>query len=780
MEVAAFERRFYLNYKFPQRRALFALAISMAVPVCAAQAATITVDRTDDADVSACSSAANDCTLRGAINQANESAGADTITFANNVRGKLTLQSQLPIISDALTIQGAGAKALAVDGGGATRLLQIGSKISVTINDLTLSGGKYLPDDGRGGAILNEGNLRLNQVAVSNNRGVEGGGIANLNGVLTMTDCLLSGNEALNSGGGILNNNGQVTLINSSVSGNSATGSAANASGGGGIDSFGGAATMLLDCVTLTNNSAANVAGGNRAGVWLEEGTLSIHNSILYGNSARDLQKDGGTLTSAGYNIFGALSANTGLAVSDRVGINPQIGALADNGGSTSTHALLAGSPAINTGDPDTKDGFDQRGNGFPRLRGGIIDVGAFEVQSDATTPIVSLSPQNPTTNATLTATPSGFDAGATYSYVWKKNGVVIPNETAATLDLSKPGNGDVGDVITVEVTAGSIVRTASVKVVNLNRAPFAYSRNVSATADLEASFELRGSDPDGDPITFEITKAPSNGTAQIKVDPIDGKIKLFYKSRPRFNGVDVVRFVSVDTSGAKSKEATFGIAVKYTAPPVNRAPVAGDTNIDTYVGDSVVADLLGSDPDGNPLTFQIVNNAKYGQSVIQRDNDGFFKLFYTSLNRFYGNDRVTYIAVDSLGKQSNVATININFIDRAPVAQNSNLSVASGQSVSQYLFGTDADGDALTFRIVNNPQFGTGSIKRDADGNWRVYYQSASGYVGPDRITFIAIDPQGKESQVATANISVVRVGPAPSAPSAIQASAAPSSGKS
>ncbi len=722
--------------------------------------------------------------LREAIDYANLKAGADTITFANNLAGTIALNAQLPAITGALTIQGPGAKALAVDGGGATRLLQINSVTSVTINDLTLSGGRFSPTDGRGGGILNEGTLSMSQVAVSNNRGIEGGGIANLNGVLTMVGCLLSNNVADNSGGGILNNNGQVTLINSSVSNNSATGSNASASGGGGLDSFGSAATMRLECVTLTGNSAPNVVSGNRAGVWLEQGAFTVHNSILYGNGegvgALDLQNDVGTLTSTGYNIFGALSANAGLAVSDRVGINPQIGARADNGGPTFTHALLAGSPAINTGDPSVTEGFDQRGNGFPRVRGGIVDVGAFEVQSDAATPIVTLSPQNPTTNATLTATPTGFDAGAVYSYVWKNNTMIIPNETAATLDLSKPGNGDVGDILSVEVTTGAIVRTASVKVVNLNRAPFAYSRNVSATAAVEASFELRGSDPDGDAITFEITQAPANGTAELKVDPLDGKIKLFYRSRPRFNGVDVIRFVSVDTSRAKSQEATFGIAVKYTAPPVNRAPVAGDTNIDTYVDDSVVKGLLGRDPDGDAITFRIVNNAKYGQSEIKRDTDGFFKLFYTSLNRFYGNDRVTYIAIDSRGKESNLAAININFINRAPLAQNNNLSVASGEAVSQYLFGTDADNDALTFRLVNNPQYGTGAVKHDEQGNWRVYYQSAPGYVGADRITFIAVDPQGKESQVATANINVVRVGPASSTPGALQTRKAPSSGKS
>lgn len=193
--------------------------------------------------------------------------------------------------------------------------------------------------------------------------------------------------------------------------------------------------------------------------------------------------------------------------------------------------------------------------------------------------------------------------------------------------------------------------------------------------------------------------------------------------------------------------------------PTVNHAPVAGNTNVDTYVGTSVVKGLLGSDPDGDPLTFLIVNNAMYGSSQIKQDTDGYFKLFYTSLNRLYGNDRVTYVAVDSKGAQSNVATVNINFINRPPVAQSNSIGVASGAPVSQYLFGTDPDNDALTFRLVNNPLHGTGQIKLDPQGKWRVYYQSVPNYVGSDSITFIAIDAKGAESRpAATISINVVK----------------------
>ena len=63
------------------------------------------------------------------------------------------------------------------------------------------------------------------------------------------------------------------------------------------------------------------------------------------------------------------------------------LGPLADNGGPTMTHALLAGSPAINAGDPAAMASmggvpqFDQRGAPFTRVSGGRIDIGAIERQ---------------------------------------------------------------------------------------------------------------------------------------------------------------------------------------------------------------------------------------------------------------------------------------------------------------------------------------------------------------------------------------------------------------
>ena len=87
-----------------------------------------------------------------------------------------------------------------------------------------------------------------------------------------------------------------------------------------------------------------------------------------------------GDFTSQGHNLIGDGGGSTGFGVNfDIVGtsanpIDPKLGPLALNGGKTKTHALLAGSPAIDRGDNANLPPTDQRGAGFPRKKDGNGD----------------------------------------------------------------------------------------------------------------------------------------------------------------------------------------------------------------------------------------------------------------------------------------------------------------------------------------------------------------------------------------------------------------------
>jgi hypothetical protein len=84
-----------------------------------------------------------------------------------------------------------------------------------------------------------------------------------------------------------------------------------------------------------------------------------------------------------GHNLVGNSQGGSGYDTTDLLDVDPLLGPLQNNGGLTKTMALLPGSPAIDAGDNTNAPEWDQRGPGYPRIVNGVIDIGAFEVQSD-------------------------------------------------------------------------------------------------------------------------------------------------------------------------------------------------------------------------------------------------------------------------------------------------------------------------------------------------------------------------------------------------------------
>jgi hypothetical protein len=147
-----------------------------------AQASPLTYtvgDASDGVGASDCASDANntDCTLRQAILDANGNAGADTINFNSSLSGStIPLLSDLPKITESLSINGLGADSITIDGGDAHRIFDVSPTPAgdpVSISGLTLTHGNpdtSTPSPGSGGAILNEtADLTLSESVVTGN-----------------------------------------------------------------------------------------------------------------------------------------------------------------------------------------------------------------------------------------------------------------------------------------------------------------------------------------------------------------------------------------------------------------------------------------------------------------------------------------------------------------------------------------------------------------------------------------------------------------------------------
>jgi hypothetical protein len=225
-------------------------------------------------------------TLRAAITQANANPGADTIDFA--LTGTITLNStQLPTITDDLTVSGPGAASLTLDAHGASRVLQVGAGATVGLSGLTIANasapgglsGYYSAY--RGGAIFNRGTLTLRDSTLAGNHDANvGGGITNFLGTVVLTNSTVIGNSAAGTGG-ILNWRGTLEVTDSTISGNTATvGVRDYGKNGGGISNYIG--TMAVTDSTLSGNSS--LFGG---GIDTYRGRLTLTNSTLSGKHRR-------------------------------------------------------------------------------------------------------------------------------------------------------------------------------------------------------------------------------------------------------------------------------------------------------------------------------------------------------------------------------------------------------------------------------------------------------------------------------------------------------------
>jgi hypothetical protein len=161
---------------------------------------------------------------------------------------------------------------------------------------------------------------------------------------------------------------------NSTISGNVATGSAVDEGRGGGVF-VGPDGDLQLTATTVTDNSAAGSGGGIYDA---SLGDAAIASSIVAGNDApagADCSVAApGVPPSQGGNVFGTEGCGDPRS-SDILTADPGLGPLGDNGGTTQTHALLPGSPAIGNG-LDLGLRIDQRG--VPR--GTDPDSGSYEV----------------------------------------------------------------------------------------------------------------------------------------------------------------------------------------------------------------------------------------------------------------------------------------------------------------------------------------------------------------------------------------------------------------
>lgn len=224
-----------------------------------------------------------------------------------------------------------------------------------------------------GGGVFARG-LYCTDSTISGNEAVFGvGGGAAVTGVVTLSRCTVDSNLASKYGGGLAVFTGPLTIDESTVSGNAG-------GNGGGISSK---APLTISNSTVAFNYAA---AGKGSGIYSSYDVSAL--STLVARNRNQTGQNIDVALTAGNKITGSSNLITYTTAPAATGViattaDPLLTPLGDHGGPTRTHALLTGSPAIDTG-KNTKNFLqDQRGAGFARdVPTGKPDIGAYEKQA--------------------------------------------------------------------------------------------------------------------------------------------------------------------------------------------------------------------------------------------------------------------------------------------------------------------------------------------------------------------------------------------------------------
>ena len=428
---------------------------------------------------------------------------------------------------------------------------------------------------------------------------------------MTVTASTLSGNSTAIIGGAGIYNAGTLTVTNSTLSGNEVWWYGS----GGGIYNLG---TLTVTASTLVDNYAGDGGVQPGGGGIYNAGTLHIRNTILAGNTADTAGPDlKGSLTSSGYNLIGNTSGGSGFAPTDLLNVDPLLGPLQDNGGPTWTVALLPGSPAIDAGDNTDAPQFDQRGEGYPRIFGGQIDIGAYEVQTalPGNTPPVAVNDSYSTNEDTaLTVLAPGVLGNDSDADGNRLTAVLVSGPAHGTLTLYSNGsftytpaaNYNGPDSFTYKANDGQAdsnnIATVSITVTAVNNdAPVAQAQSVTTAEDTAKAITLTASDVDGDGLTYTVVSGPTHGTLS------GSGASLTYTPAADYNGADSFTFKANDGT-ADSNVATVAI----TVTAVNDAPVNSVPGTQTMAKNT---NLIFSSRNGNAISIADVDA---GSALIQ------------------------------------------------------------------------------------------------------------------------------------------------------------------
>ncbi len=283
-------------------------------------------------------------------------------------------------------------------------------------------------------------------------------------------------------------------------------------------------------------------------------------------------------------------------------------------------------------------------------------------------------------------------------------------------------------DEITWTATAGT----------GANTPPVATSTSATTNEDQALTGTISATNDSGLPIHYQITQDVTHG--QLLLETANGKFT--YTPQENYSGKDSFTFQAIDDNGTS---ATATCSITITA--LNDPPTAETTTITVNEDTSFTGQLMASDPDGDTITFTVLNQPAHG--VLNLLSSGSFT--YTPANNSTAADSFTFQVSDGhLTSPGTAVNISITPVNDIPVASDGTLTAFFEHSTTGSLSASDVDNEPVTYTLVSDPAHIV-TITNATTGAFVI--TPTKGMSSPYSFTFTAKD------KVSTSNPATIRV---------------------
>ena len=329
---------------------------------------------------------------------------------------------------------------------------------------------------------------------------------------------------------------------------------------------------------------------------------------------------------------------------------------------------------------------------------------------------------------------------------------------------------GVVNITATLSDSGGATSATASftITIRPINDAPVAQSMGsgLSTDEDQQVSGNLRATDVDADPLTYELVSGTSHGVTslttahgKITINPATGTF-VYVPNKDYFDGTDTFYYRAFD---GKLYSNDAPVNIDFTG--INDPPVAVDGAVSIPEDKADFTDTLASlvsDVDNINLTYAVVTNPDNGGTLVLNTADGTYS--YRPAADFNGIEHFTFRAYDgSLYSNTATVTVTVTPVNDAPLPKSETVSIDEGQTLNGMFKATDVEQDAIVYSVATSPVPDGFVFTDSATGAFKYTPAIMPSTTGRTvTVDFTAVDAKGASSTgTITINVRSVNLPP-------------------